>query len=266
MTTRNDRCLLFLLLLASVRRINGSMIRSRVLSSTILFCSICFAISTQCCRAAEQIAGRWEGSVQVPGREVILIVDLAQDNGGAWSGSIIISGLNVKGSPLVDIAVEDSGASFGIKTGGDLQATVKAKLNADNTLSGNFTQAGNTAPFVLRKTGLPQVELPPRSTTIAKEIEGEWTGEYQLLGYPRHVTIKLMNRASNGATAEFVVVGKKTNNLPVDLVTQEGNSIIIDSHETGISYEGRFKKDANEITGTFLQGPIEIPLVLHRAK
>jgi hypothetical protein len=97
-------------------------------------------------------------------------------------------------------------------------------------------------------------------------LEGEWIGEYELLGYPRHVTVRLTNHAGGGATSEFVVVGKKTNNLPVDLVTQQQDFIRIESHETGINYEGRFRKDSGDITGTFEQGPLEIPLVLHRAK
>jgi hypothetical protein len=63
-----------------------------------------------------------------------------------------------------------------------------------------------------------------------------------------------------------VVVGKKTNNLPVDLVTQEGSFVRIDSHEIGISYEGRFRKESGEINGTFIQGGLELPLVLRRAK
>lgn len=48
--------------------------------------------------AAEIPAARWEGTVQIPGRELRLIVDLAKDPGGAWIGSIIIPGLGVKGS------------------------------------------------------------------------------------------------------------------------------------------------------------------------
>jgi hypothetical protein len=65
---------------------------------------------------------------------------------------------------------------------------------------------------------------------------------------------------------DFVIVGKKTTNLSVDLVTQEGNSLTIDSHDAGISYEGRFNKEASEIKGTFIQGAIELPLVLRRGK
>ncbi len=179
---------------------------------------------------------------------------------------LIIPGLNLKGAHLTEIAVKDSSASFAIKTARGLQATFKGNLNADGTLAGDFVEAGNTAPFVLKKTGPPQVEVLPRSTAISKELEGEWKGEYDLFGSPRKVTIKLVNRGAEGAAAEFVIIGKNTKNLPVDLVTQEGDLLTIDSHESGISYEGRFEKAASEIKGTFIQAGIELPLVLRRAK
>jgi len=222
--------------------------------------------SVTVCRPEESASGRWEGALQIPGRELTLIVDLAQDGQGSWIGSIIIPGLDVKGALLTEIAVKGSGASFAIKTARGLEATLKGNLNPDGTLAGDFVEAGNTAPFVLKKTGPPQVEAPPRSTAIRKELEGEWKGEYELFGSQRHVSVKLVNRATDGAAAEFVVVGKKTTKLPVDLVTQDGDSLTIDSHETGISYEGRFNKDANEIKGIFIQAGIELPLVLQRAK
>ena len=217
-------------------------------------------------RAEKSASGRWEGSVQIPGRELKLVVDLAQDSHGSWIGSIIIPGLDIKGALLTEIAVQDSSASFAIKTARGLQATFKGNLNAEGTLAGDFVEAGNTAPFVLKKTGPPQVEVLPRSTAISKELEGEWKGEYELFRSPRKVTIKLVNRGAKGAAAEFVIIGKNAKNLPVDLVTQEGSLLVIDSHETGISYEGRLNKDATEINGTFIQAARELPLLLQRAK
>ena len=107
------------------------------------------------------------------------------------------------------------------------------------------------------------MEFPPPSTAIVKELEGEWQGEYELFGYTRKVTIKLTNRPTGGATAEFVVVGKKVNNLPVELVTQEGDFLTITS-PTGLGYEGRFRN--GEIKGAIIQGSIETPLLLQRAK
>jgi hypothetical protein len=218
------------------------------------------------CRAEDKASGRWEGAVQIPGRELQVVVDLAKAGGGPWQGSIIIPGLNLPGGQLVDIAVQDSDASFGIKTGRGLDATFKGHFSADGTFSGDFMQAGNRAAFSLKKIGAPQVEAPVRSTPVTEEIEGEWKGEYQIFGTPRYVTLKLTNGAENSATAELVVVGRKVNNLPVDLVTQEGDLITIESHQTGIAYEGRFNKAANEIKGTFMQGPVELPLVLRKSK
>jgi hypothetical protein len=216
------------------------------------------------CRAEDKATGRWEGVVKVPNREFTVVVDLEQvDN--SWRGSAIIPSLNTKGAPLADIAVNDSEASFTLKGGRGLDAAFKGNFKADGTFAGDFSQAGNNASFALKKIGPPQVETPPRSTPIAREIEGEWKGAYQIFNAPRHVTLKLIN-GDKGGTAEFIVIGRKVNNLPVDLVTQEDDLLTIDSHQTGISYEGRFDKNSNEIKGTFLQGPIELPLLLRKSK
>jgi hypothetical protein len=216
-------------------------------------------------RAEEAAVGRWEGSAQIPGRELKMIVDLARQN-EAWVGSITIPGRIIKGAELTDIVASGADVTFAIKGAlGDAKsgaATFKAQLNGTK-LTGDFLQGGNKAPFSLEKTGPPQVEFPPSSTAIVKELEGEWQGEYALFGYTRKVTIKLMNRPTGGATADFVVVGKKVNNLPVELVTQEGEFLTIAS-PTGLGYEGRFRN--GEIKGSISQGSIETPLVLHRPK
>jgi hypothetical protein len=231
--------------------------------------AIIFFVSAALCHAAENVAGRWEGSVQIPGGELKLIVDLSEESGKGWIGSVIVPGFGVKGAPLGDIAVKDSAFVFAIRgaLGGERAGPAKLKghLAADGHLTGEFMQGGNIAPFVLEKTGLPQVEVPPRSTAVSKELEGEWKGECELSGYARHVTMKFANHGAN-AGVEFIVVGKKTNNVPVSLVTQEGDFLAIKSDEFGITYEGRFRREAGEIKGTFIQGPFELPLVMRRVQ
>ena len=131
-------------------------------------------------------------------------------------------------------------------------------MTSPGQLTGDFLQAGNTAPCVLQKTGPPQVELPRKSTAISQELEGEWKGDYEMDGYPRHVTLKLANHKPGGASAQLVIVGKKTNNAPVELVTEENGFLTIKSPEFGITYEGRFRKEAGEINGTFTLGPFRV--------
>ena len=243
------------------------MIRTlNAFKSRWLLCVVGFAALTLACHAAEPFAGRWEGVVHIPGNELNVVIDLAPASNGSWAGSITVPGLNTKGLPLKDLIIKGSDASFAIKTSParGLEARLKAHLNGHSSLTGQFSQAGNTAPFELKQTGPPQVETPRRSTAITKEIEGEWVGEFQLLGYSRKVTIKLRN-SGDGAAAEFVVVGKRVNNLPVDLVTQEGTLVDVHSSEIGAVFEGRFQKETGELNGTFSQGPFEVPLVMKKA-
>jgi hypothetical protein len=167
----------------------------------------------------------------------------------------------LKGVPLTDIKVQPPDVNFGVK--GALGIQLKLRLDPNNKLAGNFEQAGNRAPASLQKTGQPQIEYPTRNTPVAKEVEGEWKGDYEMLGYTRHVSIKFANHP-DGATADFVIVGRKHNVLPVDLVTQEGDLLTVDSHEIGFSFEGRLKN--GNLTGAIRQGAIETPLVLVRAK
>jgi hypothetical protein len=214
--------------------------------------------------AASALEGRWSGKIQIPGHELVLVLDLA--HGATWNGSATLPGLNVKGAPLTQINVQSAEVSFGIQamTRPSIESPkIKARLS-DGKLVGDFLQGGNTARFILEKIGPPQVEEPPRSTPVAKEFEGDWKGDYELLASPRKVTLTLQNHASQPASANFVIVGRKVNNLPVDRITQQGNFITIESSAYGLTYEGRFEN--GEIHGTLLQGPIEVALVLRRPK
>jgi hypothetical protein len=220
-------------------------------------------------QAAENASGRWEGIAQIPGQELRLIVDLSDEGGKGWAGSIIVPGFAIKGAPLVDLHVRGDDLDFAIKgaLGNERagRAELKAHLTADGHLTGDFKQGGNTAPFSLTKTGPAQVDLPPRSTAVAKDLEGEWKGDYEMMGYTRHATLKFANRGTEGAAVEFVIVGKKVNNVPVSLVTQDGDFVTVKSEDFGITFEGRFAKGAGEIRGTLSQGSLEAPLVVRRA-
>ena len=233
-----------------------------VAGALVQLIAILLAAAASPCGAQDLISGRWEGTARIPNDELTVVVDLAQDN-GAWVGSIIIPGLGVKGIPLTDIKVESPDVKFGVKGALGIQMNLRLLPPPENKLAGNFEQAGNRAPATLQKTGPPQVEYPPKSTPVAKELEGEWNGDYEMLGYTRHVSIKFANHPDS-ATADFVIVGRKHNVLPVDLITQEGELVTVDSHEMGFSFEGRLRD--GKLIGSIRQGAMETPLVLVRAK
>jgi hypothetical protein len=214
-------------------------------------------------QAAESPAGRWEGATQIPGRDLPLVIDLAKDGAGKWSGSVILPGFGVKGAPLSDIKVNLPELSFKVSDvlGG---IAIQGRLTANDRVTGEFQQGGNKAPLALKRTGPAQVELAAVSTRVTSELEGEWKGNYELGGYPRYVTLRFANQNEGAAKVEFIIVGKRTNNIPVDLITQEENYLVLQSRPTQITVEGRYRKETEEIKAMFQQGPFEAPLVLRR--
>ncbi len=196
-------------------------------------------------------------------------MDLAREGAGPWAGSLIVPGLGIKGASLSNIVVTDAEVAFDVVNAlagpPSGPAAFRARMTADGRMAGEMRQAGNVASFSLAKVGPAQVEMPARSTPVSRELAAQWKGEYELGGYPRLVTITLEHHDGAGTTARFVIVGKRTTELPVDLVLQDGDFLRIESQANQVAFEGRIAKEGGEIAGTLEMGPLELPLVLRRA-
>ncbi len=193
---------------------------------------ICLSTSMPCF-AADEITGRWRGEAQVPGRPLALTVDLAKNSTGTWIGSLIVPDLDVKGAPLTDISAESGRVAFATKFSGNSaagQIAFRGKIESGETIDGDFSVGGNTAKFALKKIGDAVVDLPLTSTPLDKAFEGTWIGDYVLSDVPRHVTMTFANTTGGNASAKFVVVGKKTTEVPVDLVRQDAAIVIVQSY------------------------------------
>lgn len=104
---------------------------------------------------ASDLAGHWEGPIQLPGLELKVLVDLKAGAGGALEGTIDIPAQGAKGLPLEPIDVTDAVVSFAIR-GVPGQPTFKGTLSGDGkTIEGSFTQGGQTFPFRLSRGADP---------------------------------------------------------------------------------------------------------------
>jgi hypothetical protein len=233
-----------------------------------IFLALLSCLPAMALAAGQAPEGRWEGQIRIPGKELQAVVDLAP-SGGAWIGSITMPGLDIKGAPLANITATASEVRFEIAavldTPGYGPARFKGHIDAGDAMSGEMAQGGNTAAFSLRRVGAAQVDAAQRSTPVGAALADKWIGEFELGGYPRHVTLTLENHDQAAATATLVVVGKQTTNVPVDVVVEDGRFLRIESQANRVTFEGRFVEGSDEINGTFELGPFELPLVLHRA-
>ncbi|MEJ6023201.1 hypothetical protein [Ramlibacter sp. PS4R-6] len=231
---------------------------------TLLLAPFLFALSA----SAADLAGRWEGVIQVPGAPQRIVVDLAAGPAG-WTGSAILPGRGVKGAPLRSLQV----------TGTTLRAQLPEAFAApvdpapelalssqpDGALAGDFRLAGNAARVLLRRTGDAQVDPPPPATGVTAQIAGTWVGRYELGGVQRQVTLKVSNDANGLAGGEIVVVGRRTSTLKVDRVVQGREFVMFEASASRFRIEGRFTTPDGSIDGQMSQGPFEAPIVLRRA-
>lgn len=212
-------------------------------------------------KGAEQqpaLSGQWEGAVQIPGYELRVVIDLAQKD-QKWVGSLTAPQFGLKGAPLSGLAVKENHVEFGLNG----TAAFKAHLETDGVLKGEYTQGGNSAPFLLKRVGEAHVDLPELSTPISKDIQGDWKGTVQLPNATFNLILKLPNGGTPTAPGGELVVVERGNKIPMTLWKQEGN-LILAFFDSGISYDGEFHKDTAEIAGSIRNGFFEVPLTLHR--
>ena len=94
------------------------------------------------------LEGHWEGTIAVPGSPLEVNLDFILGEDGLWSGDISIPAQNAKDVPLQRIEVDGARVSFAI-AGIPGEPTFSGTLSGDSTISGDFTQAGQTFPFQL---------------------------------------------------------------------------------------------------------------------
>ncbi|MFO1054945.1 MAG: serine hydrolase [Planctomycetota bacterium] len=98
---------------------------------------------------AQDPAGRWSGSVELPGQKLEIHVRLERQGEG-WKGSIDIPAQGAKDLVLEKISVDGSEIGFAIAGVGGAPAFA-GELAADGrTITGRFTQGGQDFPFALQ--------------------------------------------------------------------------------------------------------------------
>jgi CubicO group peptidase (beta-lactamase class C family) len=98
---------------------------------------------------AQDLAGHWEGAIELPGTKLAVDIDIAKLADGTWKGDISIPLQNAKDLPLAGIKVEGANVSFVI-SGVPGDPTFKGQMNPDGSkITGQFAQGGGAFPFEL---------------------------------------------------------------------------------------------------------------------
>jgi len=205
--------------------------------------------------------GHWEGVLNADGREIGLSLDLAKDAKAGWIASMGVPAQNVTGLVVKDLAVDGKSVKF------MAVEPQMAKLDltlADGKLAGTLTGRRGSQPIEFKRTGEANVQLPPASPAVSKDLEGDWVGMLKTPGSDMEITVHFKNQPDNTvlATFDITVLGTidipATNamGMPINDVKQTDDKVEFGlkiAH--GSSFSGTLNKERGELSGQL--GPEE---------
>jgi hypothetical protein len=206
--------------------------------------------------AGPPASGHWEGTISISEHPFNIIVDLAPDSLGAWSGSMSVLKSTSIDVPLASVAVDGKTIRF-LATLPEA-ALFQGQLSEDNrSISGTAANSEGEAPFTLALKGEASVKVPPPSSRLSNEFVGDWEGVLE----GKRVGLKL-NRASDGIAIGKLIADSGLE-IPVSTVTISGQQLELESRAISGRFSGALT--GGEIAGVWTQGRAQIPVSFKRA-
>ena len=235
---------------------------SRLFAIVMLVNSLISAFAAQ---PAVDPSGHWEGTIQAPDVQVAVTIDVAKDNSGQLVGTFTEPERGLKGLPLARVTIEDRAIKLVLRAGQG-GGIFNATLSADNrSMSGDFvmTEGGYVLPFTLTRTGDAIIAPAPRSPAVDKELAATWQGAVDAGGKPLRIIVTMANHPDGTATGTVMSPEGGGIDIPIAIVQQSDN-VRIEVPAVGAAFAGVLNADKTELTGTWTQGPVALPLTLRR--
>lgn len=105
-------------------------------------------------------------------------------------------------------------------------------------------------------------------TTSAQtpNLEGMWEGTLNVGGSSLRLLFKISKSQDGSLTAQLDSPDQGAFGLPVDSVTVDGNSVRFEMKRFAASYEAKLNPGFTEMSGNWMQGGLELPLVMKRTE
>ncbi len=219
----------------------------RAATSRILF--LAWLIATALL-AQDGPRGHWAGIIDVPGHALAVEIDLDTTAQG-WIGSMAIPAQHASGLPLEAITFANGQWTFRIKRGSDLPVFTGTLSVDGSTLSGDFTQKGESFPFKLSRTGEAKVEQIKRSPAVGAEFLGTWEGTLTKDGQTQRLVLKLANE-EGGASAVLNSPDEGVE-IPVAAIEQKEGELKLLVKALGAEYWGELNPEGTQLTGSWTQ-------------
>jgi hypothetical protein len=208
-------------------------------------------------------AGHWEGTVQLPDRELQMMFDIAKDAKGAWIGSFSQPGQGVRNLPLNDLKVEEKSVKFRL-AGGANSPSIDCTSQATDAMKCTLTGPGGSVDATMKRTGEAKVELPASSPAVSAALEGNWEGALDTPNGTLRLVVHFVNQPDKTVKATVDSPDQGAMGLPLSEVVEKGSAVEFQLRIAGGGFKGTLKE--GQLVGDWSQGGGSLPLTLKKAK
>jgi hypothetical protein len=230
--------------------------------SRVVFVLALLSPSSSSAQAVDPSA-HWVGAIDTPEMSMAIEIDLGKGTNGQFVATFAQPQQGVKGLPFSSVTVDGRAVRLVLKAGPE-NSTFEGTLSPDgNELSGTASQAGMSAPFKLTRHGAARIVQAPKSAPIAKELEGTWSGALDVGGRQQRLIVTLTNHADGSSTGTVMSPDGSGVAIPA-AITQGEATVTIDVPSVGAGFVGMLNGSGGELTGTWTQAQVTLPLTLKR--
>lgn len=212
-------------------------------------------------------AGHWEGTITLPGTQLGIRVDLQQTDDAGWSGTIDIPVQSLRGFSLGEVTVTGPAVAFAMPgIPGDPRFSGRVAGDGQ-TMAGDFTQAGQTYPFVLIRKPRPATgsgDTPARGVP-GQGLAGHWQGSLKPAPVVElRLVMELSDTGAGQVGGLMISVDQGQARIPITALTESGGQVHLEAESVGGAFDGRLSADGSEIAGDWKQSGQATPLVFKR--
>lgn len=233
---------------------------------TLLSClTIAFVTGQSIAQSTTDLKGHWEGAITLPNLELGIRLDFEHAD-DSWSGTIDIPVQGLRGYRLGDLVVEESEISFVLPNVPGDPKFVGSLTNAQERLSGNFSQAGQNFPFTVHRTAAASTPGETPSRGIPGEgLLGAWQGSLQQGVFELRIVFKF-TQTDDGIEGTMDCLDQSAHDIPFSEISFAERALSAKVARVGGTYAGHLNDDGSELQGHWKQANKTFSLNLKRLR
>jgi fermentation-respiration switch protein FrsA (DUF1100 family) len=200
---------------------------------------------------AQDVTGDWLGSIKAGGAELRVALHITKAADGSLKATF--DSIDQQGSwPASSVTLQETTLKLSIDA---IHGSYEGKVNSESSaIAGTWTQ-GQTIPLEFHR-GAIKTPKPAKPS----DIDGAWTGLLDFGALKLHIVFHILN-TEDGLTATADSPDQGAKGMPVT-VTRHGASLKLEMKGAAAVFDGKIAPDLKTISGTFVQGANNLPLVL----